>query len=76
MGRAEILSFNNVAELKHAVAEKFSTPIHFHDGCGGQYFTVENSSEELRNFIVEYFEKRNLFVVFSDDRSQFCIEKK
>lgn len=76
MERAEILSFNSVTELKHAVTEKFSTPIHFHDGCGGQYFTVENSSAELRNFIVEYFEKRNLLAVFSDDGIQFCIEKK
>ena len=36
-----ILSFDDVRELKREVAEKFSAPVHFHDGCGGQYFTLE-----------------------------------
>ena len=76
MGRAEILSFDSVTELKKAAAEKFTTPIHFHDGCGGQYFTLESSNEELRDFIINYFESRNLLAVFSDDGNQFCVEKK
>ena len=76
MGRAEILSFDSVTELKKAAAENFSTRIHFHDGCGGQYFTIEEPDEELKAFIIQYFESRSLSAIFNRDGSKFCVEKK
>lgn len=52
------VSFTLAAELKKAAAEKFNSAIHFHDGCGGQFFTVDEPSEELKNFITEFFAKK------------------
>lgn len=52
------VSFTLAAELKNAAAEKFNSAIHFHDGCGGQFFTVDEPSEELKNFITEFFAKK------------------
>lgn len=76
MGSAEILSFDSVTEFKKAASEKFATPIHFHDGCGGQYFTIEIPDKELKAFIIQYFEQRNLSAAFNHNGSQFCVEKK
>ena len=67
-----ILNFSDVAELKKVVAAKFSLRIHFHDGCGGQYFTVEEMTDELKSFLTEYFTERN--VRFSEDGTHFSVE--
>ena len=62
-----ILSITDVAELKKETEERFSAKIHFHDGCGGQYFIVENLTEELKGFITAFFSKRNLKAVFLEN---------
>lgn len=53
-----ILSLYEVAELKKEIEEKFLIKIHFHDGCGGQYFTVDTPTVELKEFISSYFSKK------------------
>lgn len=35
------VSFPEVIELKNEVNERFSAPVHFHDRCGGQFFSRE-----------------------------------
>lgn len=67
-----ILSFDDVRELKREVAEKFSVPVHFHDGCGGQYFTLE--APDLITFITRYCTERNRRAVFIGDGTRFTIE--
>lgn len=67
------VSFTLAAELKKAAAEKFNSAIHFHDGCGGQFFTVDEPSEELKNFITEFFAGKNMKPVFSDDGTSFTL---
>ena len=69
-----ILNFSDVTQLKNAVAQRFSLTIHFHDGCGGQYFTVDETTEELKAFLSEYFAKRKLNVTFSADGTHFSVE--
>ena len=65
------VSMSVAAELKKTAAEKFSAKIHFHDGCGGQYFTVDKASDELKGFIAESFAAKNMRAVFSEDGCSF-----
>ena len=71
-----ILSFDDVRELKREVAEKFSVPVHFHDGCGGQYFTLEEPTDKVCAFVLAYLEREGISAVFSEDRTQFVLTEK
>lgn len=33
------ISITEASELKRAVLDNFGVTLHFHDGCGGQYFS-------------------------------------
>ena len=37
------ISITEASQLKKEILERFGTVLHFHDGCGGQYFTLEKS---------------------------------
>ena len=50
-----ILSLTDVTELKKEVEQQFSVKVHFCDSCGGQSFTVESPTEELKEFISTFF---------------------
>lgn len=69
-----VLSLKDVAELKKQSEEGFSVKIHFHDACGGQYFTVDEPAEELKEFIITFLRSRNLKAVFSDNGEHFTVE--
>ena len=69
-----ILSFDDVRELKREVAEKFSVPVHFHDGCGGQSFTLEAPDPDLITCITRYCTERNRRAVFIGDGTRFTSE--
>lgn len=69
-----ILKISDVIPLKNEAREKFSAEVHFHDCCGGQFFSLDTQSEELKNFIALYFAEKNLRAVFSDDGLQFHVE--
>lgn len=71
-----ILTLNEVVDLKKRVDESFGVQIHFHDGCGGQYFSVDRPTEELKEFIIRFFDARNLNVLFSENWEQFSAEKR
>ena len=71
-----ILTIFEVENLKKEVLQKFSVQIHFHDGCGGQYFTVDQPTEDLKEFVIEFFATRELEVVFSETGEQFRVVKK
>ena len=70
-----ILSISDVTDLKKAITEKFSSQIHFHDGCGGQYFTIDEPADELKSFLTEYFSRRKLKVRFLKDGTHFSVEE-
>lgn len=77
------LSFDFVIELKQALKseprfqERFPVNnLHFHDGCGGQFFTLDQTGEDLTAYLSDYFDKRNLTAVFSEDRMQFTVTEK
>ncbi|MGN0639918.1 MAG: hypothetical protein ACI4JT_03090 [Oscillospiraceae bacterium] len=68
------LTFTEVTELKEEASRRFSSQIHFHDGCGGQFFTLDEKNDELEKFIIAYFTERNLQAVFSGDGLHFTVK--
>lgn len=41
-----IVDFSEVIKLKNAVNSEFGEKVHFHDACGGQYFTLEKTIQK------------------------------
>lgn len=68
-----ILSFDFVTRLKKALQDEFSVYLHFHDGCGGQYFTLEQTDQGIKEFIIGYLQKYGLTAVFAEDNLQFTV---
>jgi hypothetical protein len=71
-----ILSLSEVAEFKKAVTERFSVKVHFCDSCGGQSFTVESPTDDLKKFVVAFFDAKNLQVIFSGNGELFTVKRK
>jgi hypothetical protein len=68
------LTFSEVTKLKDEIQKHFSVNVHFHDGCGGQYFSLDDKNEEVSKYIFEYFKKLNLKATFSNDGLQFTVD--
>lgn len=75
MGEKITLNYDSVIELKNAAALNFTDKIHFHDACGGQYFSLDQSNEKMVEFIKDYFDKKVINAVFTDDKLNFYLEK-
>ena len=75
MEQKVILNYDSVIELKNEVKKYYTDKIHFHDACGGQYFSLEVKNEKLLAFIKEYFEQKNIKAVFSEDGLTFSLQK-
>lgn len=78
-----ILSFDMVLELKRALKlqpqfqQKFpENNLHFHDGCAGQFFTLDQTGEDLTAYLADYFDRLNLTAVFSEDHMSFTVTEK
>lgn len=69
-----IISFDDVLKLKQACSEKFKEHVHFHDACGGQYFTLETNSDEIREFIKEFLLKMDYKVNFDKSGMSFTLD--
>lgn len=67
------LSIGEASQLKKAIFDRFGAVLHFHDGCGGQYFTLDGSIEDITEFIKEYFAEKGKSVAFSADETQFTV---
>ena len=68
-----ILSLTEAAELKHEIAARFAATAHFHDGCGGQYFSLDTPESASR--IAEFLRERGMTAAFSEDGLRFTVEK-
>lgn len=67
------ISITEASQLKKEILERFGTVLHFHDGCGGQYFTLEKSGEDITGFIKEYFAAKGRTVTFIANETQFTV---
>ena len=66
-----VVAYDFVLELKKAVQDNFGVYLHFHDSCGGQSFSIEEDSEELRGFITDFFAARGINIKFTVDGLSF-----
>ncbi|MGN0610703.1 MAG: hypothetical protein ACI4JI_02865 [Ruminiclostridium sp.] len=67
------ISITEASLLKKEIMGRFGTALHFHDGCGGQYFTLEKSNDEITGFIKEYFAAKGRTVTFIANETQFTV---
>lgn len=65
--------YSEVLKLKAACAERFPDHVHFHDGCGGQYFNLDSKNDGLRRFICDYFAERGMTAYFFEDEMTFTV---
>lgn len=70
------LDYSEVLKLKAACAENFSDHVHFHDGCGGQFFSLDERNDSLREFICGYFDKLGIRADFTDSGLEFTLSQK
>lgn len=68
--------YSEVLKLKAACSEHFSDHVHFHDGCGGQYFSLDEVNHGLREFICSYFDRQGFRANFSDSGLEFTVSQK
>lgn len=69
-----IISLAEAAELKRIAGEKFAVSLHFHDSCGGQYFSLDEPADAgLMAWLSEYAEGKKLRVLFSEDGLGFYL---
>lgn len=71
---SSVINILKVIELKKVLAEKFDLNLHIHDGCGGQYFSVQSMSVEGKEYIIKFFEDNNFRAVFNEDDTEFFLE--
>lgn len=71
-----VFEYGEVLKLKAACAEHFPDHVHFHDGCGGQYFSLDEPNERLREFITGYFDKLGFDARFEEDELMFTVSEK
>ena len=70
------LNYSVVLKMKKAVDERFHLNVNFHDGCGGQYFSLdEKPPAELIDYIIEYFSNLGIKVNYTDDFQTFTLDK-
>jgi len=71
--RLMAISITEASELKKAILDNFGVTLHFHDGCGGQYFTLDERNDEIKRFIESYFDKKGMTVTFIARGTQFSV---
>ncbi len=70
------VTYENVLVMKKAVSEKFGLYLHFHDGCGSQYFSFDEPvSEEVQEWLKDYFHSNwECAVKFTPSRMELTLE--
>lgn len=71
-----VVTYDAVLQMKQAVKEAGLPYVHFHDGCGGQYFSLDEANQALRAFLVQYYDAQGVEAVFSEDGLHFILEKR
>ncbi len=70
-----IVSLDDIIELRKEVLTKFNAKVHVHDTCPAQAFSLDEPNLEVCNYITEYFNKKGLRAVFSDDGVNFMVKE-
>ena len=71
------VKFDTVKILKAELMDNFNTYLHFHDACGGQYFSFDEvPSDEVLKHAENFFRNMNYKLQISDDKLSFYIKEK
>ena len=70
-----IFEYSEVLKLKAACAEHYPDHVHFHDGCGGQYFSLDEPNIGLQEFICGYIEELGFSAEFTGDGLVFTVKR-
>lgn len=74
---AKALTLTEAAELKGLAEQQFAVSLHFHDACGGQYFSFDEvPSDEVLKHAENFFRNMNYKIQISDDKLSFYIKEK
>ncbi len=68
-----LLSFDDIIELKSNLLKIYNEKLHTHDTCGGQYFSLDKTNDEIENYIKQYLKKKNITPIFSEDKLSFSV---
>lgn len=72
-----VLGIDEVLKLKENLERLFNAKLHLHDSCGGQYFSLEEKyNAEFEEYLSNYFNSKNLTVIFTDDKQGFYVKRK
>lgn len=52
------ITIGEVAKLKADIKELFSAEIHFHDACGGMFFSLDEKNPALQEYLTNYFSEK------------------
>ena len=70
------LNYSDVLKMKKAVDERFHLNVHFHDGCGSQYFSIdEKPTAEITDYIIKYFSELGIKINYATDFQTFTLNK-
>lgn len=69
------LNLLDAIELKKFVKSQFDIDIHYHDGCAGQYFELEETNDMIREYLTNYFLEKNIGILFNDKQNAFTLEE-
>lgn len=70
-----IFSFSDVKILKDEIQEKFGVHLHFHDGCGSQYFHFDAPpTDEMKEHVTQWFAAKDCKLVFSESGKTFHVD--
>lgn len=70
-----VIELSEVIALKKEILEKYDVQLHFHDGCGGQYFTLDRTMPELEEHISSLFAQKGYRISFSENGKRFSIRE-
>ena len=68
-----ILTPEEASVLKKEIAARLAVPVHFHDGCGGQFFSLEQAEDA--GGLPAFFAEKGLRAAFSEDGLLFTLEE-
>ena len=72
-----IIKFDTVKILKAELMDNFNIYLHFHDACGGQYFSFDEvPNDEVIKYAEKFFHNLNYKIQIADDKLSFYIKEK
>lgn len=65
------INLYDAIEFKKIIKNQFGIDVHWHDGCGGQYFELEATNDLIIEFIESFFKEKNLGTIFNETKTEF-----